>query len=81
MNKVTFLANQNSVHVKRWLEVVDQNLFDLGFLDLVLPSFMKVFKYILLGIVARFKKDLGLLHAHTLHWGMVCLPGYQGKSM
>lgn len=65
MNKVTFLANQNSVHVKRWLEVVDQNLFDLGFLDLVLPSFMKVFKYILLGLVARFKKDLGLLHAHS----------------
>ncbi|MFT6341593.1 MAG: hypothetical protein ACJASW_002792, partial [Polaribacter sp.] len=65
MDKVTFLANQDSVHVKRWLEVVDQEIFEIEALDLVLPPFMKVFKYVLLGLVARFKKDLGLLHAHS----------------
>lgn len=65
MNKVTFLANQDSVHVKRWLEVVDQKLFDLDILDLTLPPFLKVFKYILLGLVARLKKDVGVLHAHS----------------
>ena len=65
MKKITFLANKESVHVKRWIEVVGRAGYKLRIIDLSLPSILKVFKYVFLGLLVRFKKNLGIVHAHS----------------
>ena len=89
MKKIVFLANCNSPHLDRWLDLLGMLGFEVevwsihncegkGHARQILPAFARklptILKYILAGLFLRFQKNVDFFHAHnTSGYGLTAL--------